>query len=67
MSGRRDAFPPRNADDHVAVALAAGERQAKNKQLEIDASEIRFRAKRRVGEMMEQQRETVGLATVGTP
>ena len=28
-----------------------------NRQLEIDASEIRFRAARRVGEMMAEQRE----------
>lgn len=28
----------------------------------IDASEIRFRAERRIGELMEAQRETVGLA-----
>jgi len=45
-----------------ADAMRAYARQAKNKQLEIDASEIRFRAERRLGEMMEAQRETVGLA-----
>ena len=44
-----------------AEALHVYARQAKNKQLEIDASEIRFRAERRV-EMMVEQRETVGLA-----
>jgi len=42
-------------------------RQAKNKQLEIDASEIRFRAERRIGELMETQRQTVGLAPAGRP
>jgi hypothetical protein len=40
-------------------------RQAKNKQLEVDAAEIRIRAERRVGELMQAQRETEGLATGG--
>jgi hypothetical protein len=39
-------------------------RQAKNKQLEIDASAIRFRAEHGVGEMMAGQRDTVWLARV---
>jgi hypothetical protein len=42
--------------------MRAYARQAKNKQIEIDASEIRFRAERRLGELMAAQRETVGLA-----
>lgn len=46
-----------------AEAMRAYGRQAKNKQLEVDAAEIRFRAERRLGEMMVAQRETVGLAT----
>lgn len=45
----------------VAEAMRAYARQAKNKQLEIDAAEIRFRAERRVGELIQAQRETVGL------
>jgi phage N-6-adenine-methyltransferase len=44
-----------------AEAMRAYAKQAKNKQLEIDASEIRFRAERRIGELMGAQRETVGL------
>lgn len=44
-----------------AEAMRAYAKQAKNKQLEIDASEIRFRAERRIGELMTAQRETVGL------
>ncbi len=34
----------------------------KNRKLELDAAEIRFRAERRLGEMMAEQRETIGLA-----
>lgn len=45
-----------------AAAMKAYARQAKNKQLEIDAAEIRMRAERRLGELMELQRQTVGLA-----
>ena len=32
-----------------------------NKQLEIDAAEIRIRAERRLGELIEEQKKTVGL------
>lgn len=41
--------------------------QAKNKTLEIDAAEIRIRAERRLGEMIAQQKETVGLNRGGNP
>lgn len=44
-----------------AVAMAAYARQAKNRQLEIDAAEIRMRAERRLGELMQAQRNTFGL------
>lgn len=40
--------------------------QAKNKQLEIDASEIRFRAEREIGELMQAQKEA-GLINAGNP
>ena len=42
-------------------------RQAKNKDLEIDAAEIRIRAERRLGAMLLEQKETVGMAKGGTP
>ncbi|MET3790684.1 hypothetical protein [Aquamicrobium terrae] len=44
-------------------AMRAYARQAKNKQLEVDAAEIRIRAERRLGEMIADQRATVGLNT----
>jgi hypothetical protein len=42
-------------------AMRAYARQAKNKQLEVDAAEIRIRAERRIGELMQAQKESVGL------
>ncbi len=47
----------------ISDAMRAYARQAKNKQLEVDAAEIRFRAERRIGELMEAQRQTVGLSS----
>jgi N6-adenosine-specific RNA methylase IME4 len=47
---------------NTAEAMRAYAKQAKNKQLEIDAAEIRILAERRVGELIVAQRESVGLA-----
>jgi len=44
-----------------ADALRAYARQAKNRQLELNAAEIRMRAERRVGQLVAEQRVTVGL------
>ena len=44
-----------------ASAMRAYAQQAKNRQMEVDAAEIRMRAERRLGEMIRQQKETVGL------
>jgi len=44
-----------------AQALRAYARQAKNRRLELDATEIRIRAERRIGELMAAQRDGVGL------
>lgn len=48
-----------------AEAMRAYARQAKNKQLELDAAEIRIRAERRLGELIAAQREA-GLMATGT-
>jgi phage N-6-adenine-methyltransferase len=50
-----------------AEAMRAYARQAKNKELEIDATEIRIRAERRLGEMIVAQKQTVGLGQAGRP
>ena len=48
-----------------ADAMRAYARQAKNKELEVQAAEIRFRAERRIGEMMKAQKEAGLMATGG--
>jgi phage N-6-adenine-methyltransferase len=51
----------------TAEAIRAYAHQAKNRTLEIDAAEIRFRAERRLGELIDAQRQTVGLSKGGRP
>src|SRR5262245_19130604 len=46
-----------------AEAMRAYAKQAKDRQMEADAAEIRIRAERRLGELMKAQGETVGKAT----
>ncbi len=48
-----------------AEAMRVYARQAKDRQLEVDAAEIRIRAERRLGELIRAQQETVGLAKGG--
>ena len=48
-----------------AEAMRVYARQAKDRQLEVDAAEIRIRAERRLGELIKAQQETVGLAKGG--
>lgn len=50
-----------------AVAMAAYARQAKNHELEADAVEIRMRATRRLDQMRQAQKETMGLNEGGRP
>ena len=49
----------------AADLLRLRARQAQNKRLEIDAAELRIRAERKIGEMIAEQREGVGLARPG--
>ena len=49
------------------VAMAAYARQAKNRDLEADAVEIRMRATRRLDQLRQAQKETVGLNPGGRP
>ena len=49
----------------VAMAMRLYAKQAKNRDLEADAFELRVRAERRLGEMIAEQKTTVGLATGG--
>lgn len=48
-------------------AMRAYARQAKNKQLEVQAAEIRIRAERRIGELMAAQRDAGEMAKGGQP
>jgi hypothetical protein len=48
-----------------AIAMAAYAKQAKKRDLEADAVEIRLRATRKLDQLRAAQRETVGLATGG--
>ncbi|SRR6266516_7655880 len=50
-----------------AEAMRCYARMAKNRDMEIDATEVRLRAERRLGELIAAQKATVGLATGGQP
>ena len=50
-----------------AIAMGAYARQAKNRDLEADALEIRLRATRRLDQLRQAQKATVGLNEGGRP
>ncbi|SDC38569.1 MT-A70 [Bradyrhizobium brasilense] len=50
-----------------ADMMRAAARIAKNRNLEIQAIELRMRGERKLGELIKAQKETVGLAKGGTP
>jgi N6-adenosine-specific RNA methylase IME4 len=50
-----------------AIAMAAYARQAKNRDLEADALEIRLRATRRLDQLRQAQKATIGLNEGGRP
>lgn len=50
-----------------AEAIRAYAKQAKNRSLEIDAAEIRIRAERRLGFLIAEQRDTIGMNPGGRP
>lgn len=45
----------------TAEAMRAYAKQAKNRTLEVQAAELRIRAERRIGQLIDSQRKTVGL------
>jgi hypothetical protein len=45
----------------IAMAIRLCAKQAKNKDLEADAFELRSRAEKRLGDMIKAQKETIGL------
>lgn len=51
----------------MSIAMAAYARQANNRDMEADAVEIRLRATRRLDQLRQAQKETVGLAPAGRP
>lgn len=71
-AARQALADARSVDDvkeirDVAEAMRAYARQAKNKGLELDAREIRWRAERRLGEIIRAQKATAGLNEGGRP
>lgn len=55
-----------NIRDQAEMLRAAG-RIAKNRDLEMQAIEIRMRGERKLGELISAQKETIGLAKGGQP
>jgi N6-adenosine-specific RNA methylase IME4 len=56
----------RNIRD-IAIAMRVYAKQAKNREAEADAVALRMRAVRRLAQLMQAQKETVGLSKGGRP
>jgi len=71
-AARQELAGAKSADEVIsirnkAIGLVAYARQASDRHLEAEAVAIQMEAERRLGEVMQQQRETVGLNKGGRP
>jgi N6-adenosine-specific RNA methylase IME4 len=66
LSEARTVYEAKSIRD-IAVAMEVWAKQAKNHEMEADAIALRMNASRKLGQLMQAQKETVGLAKGGKP